>query len=129
MEIKTHKLANPSLLGKPIKIVDGVEAVVELRASDEMKVDEYGLIHGGFTFGLADYAAMLAVNHPYIVLGESHVRFLAPVRVGELMRANARVSGAEGRKIVVSVDVYANGKYVLKADMICFKLGKHVLSD
>lgn len=129
MESKTHKLANPSLLGKPIKIIEGFEAVVELQASDEMKVDEHGLVHGGFAFGLADYAAMLAVNHPYVVLGESHARFLAPVRVGELMKANARVSKTEGRKIVVSVDVYANDKCVLKADMICFKLERHVLSN
>ena len=128
MESKTHKLAKPSLLGKPLSIIEGVEAVVELQASDEMKVDEYGLVHGGFTFGLADYAAMLAVNHPFVVLGESHTRFLAPVRVGELMKAFARVAKTEGRRVVVSVDVYAKDKCVLKGDMICFKLERHVLS-
>ncbi|MGQ9679251.1 MAG: PaaI family thioesterase [Candidatus Bathyarchaeia archaeon] len=128
MEIKTHKLANPNLLGKPIKIVEGVEAIVELQASDEMAVDDYGLIHGGFTFGLADYAAMLAVNHPFVVLGAANIRFLAPVRVGEIMRAKALASQVEGRKIIVSVDVNVNDKHVLKAEMVCFILEKHVLS-
>lgn len=128
MEIKTHKLANPNFLGKPIKIIEGVEATVELQASDEMAVDEYGLIHGGFTFGLADYAAMLAVNHSFVVLGAANIRFLAPVRVGEIMRAKALVSQVEGRKIIVSVDVNVNDKHVLKAEMVCFILEKHVLS-
>ncbi len=46
MEIKTHPLANISVLGTPIEIVDGVSAVVELMTDDAMAVLEgYGLIH------------------------------------------------------------------------------------
>jgi acyl-coenzyme A thioesterase PaaI-like protein len=44
-----------------------------------MAADQRGLVHGGFTFGLADYAAMVAVNDPNVVLGAAEVRFLAPV--------------------------------------------------
>jgi acyl-coenzyme A thioesterase PaaI-like protein len=48
-----------------------------------MAVDDRGLVHGGFVFGLADHAAMLAVNDPNVVLGAASTRFLKPVRVGE----------------------------------------------
>jgi hypothetical protein len=41
-------------------MVTGEAAEVVLTATEEMVVDEKGLIHRGFTF---DYAAMLAVNH------------------------------------------------------------------
>lgn len=127
MEIRTHKLARQALLGSPIKVINDVEAEVELRALEEMAVDELGLIHGGFTFGLADYAAMLAVNHPFVVLGASQVRFTAPVRVGDLMRARARVFSKEGRKREVAVEVFVEDKMVLTGSMTCYILDRHVL--
>jgi acyl-coenzyme A thioesterase PaaI-like protein len=126
MEIKTHKLANSSLLGKPVEVVDG-EAIVELKATDDMAVDEKGLIHGGFTFGLADYAAMLAVNHPNVVLGASDVRFLGPVQSGDMMVARAVVSQLDGRRRVVNVEVKVGDRVVLSGTMACFVLDRHVL--
>ncbi len=91
MEIRTHKLASERLLGKPVK-VGPPEAEVILETTEEMAVDEYGLVHGGFTFGLADYAAMLAVNEPTVVLGKAEVRFLKPVKVGgERLLARTRI--------------------------------------
>jgi uncharacterized protein (TIGR00369 family) len=127
MEIRTHRLARWSLVGTPIRVVDDQEAEVELRAVEEMAVDEVGLVHGGFTFGLADYAAMLAVNHPFVVLGASQVRFTAPVRVGELMRAKARVISREGRRREVEVEVSVDGRRVLVGSMTCLILDRHVL--
>lgn len=127
MEIRTHKLVRQTLVGFPTKVIDDLEAEVELRAVEEMAVDELGLIHGGFTFGLADYAAMLAVNHPYVVLGASQVRFTAPVKVGDLMKARAEVVSKEGRKREVAVEVFVEDKKVLTGSMICYILDKHVL--
>jgi len=126
MEIRTHMLANSGLLGEPVSLGEG-RAVVELKASGDMAVDDRGLVHGGFTFGVADYAAMLAVNDPLVVLGSAEVRFTAPVRVGETMRATARVGGLEGRRRDVSVAVEAGGRTVLEGAMTCFVLARHVL--
>jgi len=127
MKSRTHLKSNPRYLGTPLLIEDGVSSVVELTAVEDMAVDERGLVHGGFAFGLADYAAMLAVNDPYVVLGSAEVRFTAPVRVGEMMRAEARVEGVEGRRRDVSVEVDVGGRPVLKGRMTCFVLGRHVL--
>ena len=46
----------------------------------------------------ADYAAMLAVNDPFVVLGAAQTRFLAPVAVGERVIARAFREQHEGRK-------------------------------
>ncbi|MCW3978932.1 MAG: thioesterase [Candidatus Bathyarchaeota archaeon] len=127
MEIKTHRSAVPRLVGTPINVEDDVAAEVELRASEEMAVDARGLIHGGFTFGLADYAAMLAVNHPKVVLGKSESRFVAPVRVGELMMAKASVTASEGRRREVEVEIRVKGDAVFKGTFTCYILDKHVL--
>lgn len=71
--------------------------------------DERGLVHGGFVFGLADHAAMLAVNEPTVVLAKAEVRFLAPVREGERLVARARVvsADAERGRPVVEAEVLA----------------------
>jgi acyl-coenzyme A thioesterase PaaI-like protein len=111
----------------PICIDDGRVAVVELVASPEMAVDELGLVHGGFTFGLADYAAMLAVNDPYVVLGSAEVKFTAPVKVGDRMRAKAEVGRVEGKRRDVHVEVYVGDRAVLRGEMTCFVLNNHVL--
>jgi acyl-coenzyme A thioesterase PaaI-like protein len=124
---RTHLKSNPRYLGTPVLIEDGVRSVVELTTVVDMAVDERGLVHGGFTFGLADYAAMLAVNDPYVVLGSAEVRFTAPVRVGEKMRAEAKVEGVEGKRRDVSVKVDVDGRPVLMGRMTCFVLGRHVL--
>ena len=103
--------------------------MVELEANGEMAVDEKGLVHGGFTFGLADYAAMLAVNHPNVVLGASRVRFLAPVKSGDLMLARACVVDRDGKRREVEVSVSVGDREVLAGTMTCFTLDKHVLEQ
>ena len=127
MEIKTHKDADWGLIGKPLSVIENQEALVELIATPKMSVDETGLVHGGFTFGVADYAAMLAVNHPNVVLGGSECRFVAPVKVGDKMTAKAVVSERDGRKRGVEVEVSVGDQTVLRGRFTCFVLDKHVL--
>lgn len=128
MEQRTHKLASRRLVGEPVSIGEGV-AEVRLVTTNEMIVDEYGLVHGGFTFGLADYAAMLAVNEPTVVLGQAEVKFTKPVRLGDELVARARVVASEGRKRIVEVTVQnQKGEVVLTGTMKCYVLEKHVLA-
>lgn len=93
----------------------------------EMAVDDQGLVHGGFVFGLADYAAMLAVNHPQVVLGSAEVRFLKPVAAGELLVAVARRLAIEGRKHRVRVEVTRGEEVVMSGELTCFVLARPAL--
>ncbi len=126
MELKTHGKASPRLVGRLVSLEEGVEAVAELETGDEMAVDEHGLVHGGFTFSLADYAAMTAVNHPNVVLGGADCRFVAPVKAGETMVARASVKGVEGRRRDVEVEVSVGEKKVFEGIFKCYVLDKHV---
>jgi acyl-coenzyme A thioesterase PaaI-like protein len=129
MEVKTHDKISGKLVGLPLEIVDGNRSVVELLTTNEMVVDSTGLIHGGFTFGLADYAAMLAVNHPNVVLGKAQVKFTAAVRANEVMRAEATVIKTEGIKSEVLVEVKVEDTKVFTGEFTCYKLNRHVLDD
>ena len=126
MDLKTHRKASPRLVGRLGSFEEGAEAVAELETGDEMAVDEHGLVHGGFTFSLAVYAAMIAVNHPNAVLGGADCRFVAPVKAGEMMVARASVKGVEGRRRDVEVEVSVGEKKVFEGIFKCYVLDKHV---
>jgi len=126
MKIDTHRQIDQNLCGTPLFVEDG-QSRVELVTTDRMAVDEAGLVHGGFIFGAADYAAMIAVNHPHVVLGASDVKFLKPVRVGETVIAQARVQEVKGKKYWVSVSASKDDVEVFQGMFTCFVLDKHVL--
>ncbi|MBE8539991.1 thioesterase, FlK family [Geoglobus acetivorans] len=125
MDVRTHKLADGELVGRVVEAGDGYARVV-LKTTDSMAVDEHGLVHGGFTFGAADLAAMVAVNHPNVVLYKAEVRFTAPVRVGEEVTAEATVTTVENKKITVGVRAFTD-KTVLEGVMYCYIPDRHVL--
>ena len=74
MELKTHQSIDRSLCGEVVELGDGY-AKVRLVTTQQMVTDDRGLVHGGFTFGAADFAAMAAVNDPYVVLVAAEVCF------------------------------------------------------
>jgi len=121
----THLAISRDWVGEPLEMATGT-AVARLSTRPEMAADDRGLVHGGFAFGLADYAAMLAVNDPYVVLGAAEARFLAPVRVGDVLTAKAVVESAEGKKRIVKCLV-STDREVLAATFTCFVLPRHVL--
>ncbi len=123
----THKLADKKYLGEIIDLKEGFSKV-SLNTNKDMVVDDEGLIHGGFTFGLADYAAMVCVNHPFVVLGGAEVRFWAPVKLGQKVVAKAFLIKSEGKKNIVEVEAEADGKKIFSGTFNCYVLEKHVLS-
>ena len=125
-ESKTHLSIDQALCGAPASVSPGA-ATVRFVATEAMAVDASGLVHGGFIFGLADHAAMVAVNDPNVVLGSSDVRFLAPVAVGQAVVATATVTEEKGRKRVLAVSAAVGDTEVLSGTMVAFVLDRHVL--
>ncbi|HWB74127.1 MAG TPA: hotdog domain-containing protein [Nannocystaceae bacterium] len=126
MQPGTHEQIDHSLCGRPLSVGAG-HAEVELVASDRMRVDASGLVHGGFVFGAADHAAMLAIGAPTVVLGSADVRFLAPVKVGERVLASARLDRVDGKKHMVEVIARTDAREVLRGVLTCFVPARHVL--
>ncbi len=127
MDIRTHKGIAAELCGAPVEVSPG-RSVVVMTTTAVMASDDKGLVHGGFVFGLADYAAMLAVNDPFVVLGASETKFISPVAVGETLAATAVAQGETGKKRVVAVTVSRGDTVVLTGSFVCFVLDRHVLS-
>ncbi len=122
----THSGIDARLCGTPTEILPGL-ARVELVMLPEMAADDTGLVHGAFVFSLADYAAMLAINHPNVVLGAAETRFLKPVLIGDALVAEARLESEQGKKRFVKVEVRRGADVVATATCTCFVPVRHVL--
>ena len=126
MQRNTHLNINTSLCGKVIKLQENYAEVL-LHTTQQMSADTQGLVHGGFVFAAADYAAMSAVNDPYVVLGSSSSKFIAPVKVGGVVLCKATVVSEKGKKRVVEVEAYVEDKLIFEGSFTTFVLDSHVL--
>ena len=124
-ELNTHLKFNKKF-GQLVEIGEGTAKVI-LEATEEMAVDEEGLIHGGFTFGAADFCAMATVNHPYVVLVKSQCEFMAPVKVGDVVEFVSETIMKEKRKHEIKVTGTLNEIKVFEGFFSCVILEKHVL--
>jgi uncharacterized protein (TIGR00369 family) len=125
--VRTHLGIDRRLVGEPLAVEEG-RARAALSTLPEMAADPSGLVHGGFVFGLADYAAMLAVNHPHVVLAGAEVRFTKPVVAGERLVAEARVVESSGRRRRVEVEVARGVEPVFSGTFHCAVPDRHVLA-
>ena len=126
MDQRTHERIAAHLCGKPVELAEG-RARVALEITGDMAADARGLAHGGFTFGLADYAAMLAVNEPTVVLAGATLKFLGPVVVGDRVEAEASVERSEGKKRWVKVVVQRAGQPMLEGELLAVVPDRHIL--
>lgn len=123
---KTHLAIETSLCGKVTKQIISYAEVL-LHTTQQMTVDRQGLVHGGFIFGAADLCAMSAVNDPYVVLGSSSAKFIAPVKVGDTVLCKATVISEKGKKREVEVHAYVKDRLVFEGNFTTFVLDGHVL--
>ncbi len=126
INLNTHKKIKKYLSGD-IELLKENYAKIKLNCVAEMAVDEMGLIHGGYTFGAADFAAMAAVNEPYVVLIGANSKFLAPVKVGDTIIFEAHARFEDARKREVNVVGSINEIKVFEGTFAAVILPEHVL--
>ena len=126
MTPNTHLAIDSTLSGK-LTALSADHAKVLLHTTRQMASDAQGLVHGGFLFSAADYAAMCAANDPFVVLGAASTKFVAPVRVGDAVLFEATVVKTKRKKRKVSVVGSVEGARVFEGSFTAFVLDGHVL--
>ena len=124
--VTTHQRINHDLCGE-IEKMDVGYVELKLVTIPEMVADDMGLIHGGFIFSAADYAAMLAVNEKNVVLVGSESQFLSPVKFGDVISFKAKVRHKEGRKRNVLVTAQVGDIKIFEAEFKTVVTERHVL--
>ncbi len=124
--LKTHLQIDRNLCGEIVELGSG-QARVRLKTLPVMAADDRGLVHGGFTFGAADFAAMAAINDPNVVLLEAYVGFKAPVVVGDVVEFLAKKISQEGKKAKVEVTGFVKDKKVFEGEFVTYTPSSHLL--
>ena len=126
--LQTHQYINQNLCGNLVEINQNY-AQVSLKTTGQMSVDEYNLVHGGFLFAAADFAAMAAINDPYVILSAAQTDFYAPVKVGDEVVFEAKSRYNDSRKRIVDIVGSVNEIKVFEGSFDAVVLDRHILKD
>jgi len=124
--LQTHEEIHRDLSGEIMRMERGY-VEVRLTTTPDMVADSMELIHGGFIFSAADFAAMAAVNERNVVLAGSDCQFLSPVKLGDQVNFIARVRHKEGRKRNVHVEAFVYDIKVFEGEFKTVVLERHIL--
>jgi len=123
--LQTHNKIRSNLCGTILKLEVGYSNTT-LLTTKEMSVDDLGLIHSGFIFGAADYAAAVAVNEPNVVIIGSRSKFLAPAKVDDLIEFVAKAKFEDSRKREIKVTGHINDIKVYEGLFSAVVLEQHI---
>lgn len=126
-ELVTHYDINQSLTGTLEELEEGYAKIL-FTATEDMVVDRRGMIHSGFIFGAANYAAMAAVNVSTAILAVSKTNFLAPLSVNDEAIFEATALQKDTRKRNVMVVGYYNNIKFFEGEFTIVVLEHHPLS-
>jgi acyl-CoA thioesterase len=93
-------------LGMVLEAVSPGRAELSMPISEAM-VNGHGICHGGFIFTLADSAFAFACNsyNQRVVAQHCSITYLAPGRLGDRLRAEAREVSRQGRSGIYDIEV------------------------
>ncbi|WP_156928228.1 hotdog domain-containing protein [Sulfurospirillum arcachonense] len=123
--LQTHGKIKSNLCGTIISLEAGYSKTT-LLTTKEMIVDELGLIHSGFIFGAADYAAAVAVNEPNVVIIGSRSKFLAPAKLDDLVEFEAKAKFEDSRKREIKVMGFINEIKIYEGIFHAIVLEQHI---
>lgn len=94
-----------SIVGELVELYRD-KAITRFKPTDKMIMDESKMIHAGFVFNAASFAAMAAINKKHSVLIASDVKFLAPIELGHEVTFRAEAVQSDTKKCEVKVEGY-----------------------
>jgi acyl-coenzyme A thioesterase PaaI-like protein len=125
-DLKTHTRIKKNICGTIIDMEQGY-AKTTLQTTNEMIADEFGLIHSGFIFSAADYAAAVAVNEENVVIIGAKTKFLAPAKLNDLIEFEAHAKFEDSRKREIKVEGYLNDIRIFEGIFQAVVLENHIL--
>jgi len=125
-DLKTHIKIKSTLVGNLTELSKNNSKVL-LQTTHEMAVDELGLVHNGFIFGSAEYAAVAAVNEPNVVIIGCRAKFFAPAKVGDIINFEAKGRFEDARKREIKVIGMINEIKVFEGLFQAVLLEHHIL--
>ena len=125
--LSTHRKIDHRYSGYINDLSEGF-AEVYLEIIEDMVVDDHGLVHDGFIFSAASFAAVSAVNEEYGIVIGSQAHFFSPVRVNDVVIFDAKSRQKDGKKRIVDVIGRVLDVKVFHGEFSVVVPDKHILS-
>ncbi len=125
-DLHTHQKIRTNISGDIVSLEKGKSKTI-LQTTDEMSVDSLGLIHSGFVFSAAEFAAVVAVNEENLVIIAAKTKFLAPAKSGDLIEFRATAKFEDSRKREIKVIGEINGIKIFEGTFQAVLLENHIL--
>lgn len=124
-ELKTSTAIKLNLSGVVTELKKSF-AKTRLFTLEEMVSDNDGLIHSGFVFSAANYAALASINEENAVAISARTNFLAPVKLGDVVEFEAQAYFDEARKRDIRVYGKVRDIKVFEATFQVVVLDEHI---
>ena len=125
-DLLSHAKVKTTLVGTLTELGKSTSKVL-LPTTNEMIVDEFGLIHNGFIFGAAEYAAVASINQPNVVVIGCRSKFFAPAKLGDNVEFEAKGRYEDARKREIKVIGRINDVKVFEGIFHAVLLENHIL--
>ena len=124
-EIKTSLLTKLNFSGTAF-LLEKNHAKTRFFTTADMVSDAEGLIHSGFVFMGANYAALLAVNEEFSVSIGARINFYGPLKLGDIVEFDARARFEESRKKEVKVVGHVKEVKIFEGTFQLVTLEEHI---
>ncbi|MFW6238124.1 MAG: transcription factor FapR [Halanaerobiales bacterium] len=108
------------VIGELIKLKLDESAESILVTTEEMALQKTKIIRGHHIFGQANSLAVAVIDAEVVLTGSASIKYRNPVRVGERIRAVARVNNKKKRKYLVQVNTYREETVVFSGEFVMF---------
>jgi acyl-coenzyme A thioesterase PaaI-like protein len=100
---------------------------IELVTTGDMVSDKKGLVHSGYLYSSATFAALVALNKPNAVIVSSKMNYLAPISVGSTITIRADVKHRDSKKAIIKITGKMLDLEIMDGEMVAVNLEKHPL--
>ena len=110
-----------------LKSLTEISAAVTFTPTDDMRLDDSGLVHSAFLMSAVEYAVYCAVNHKNTYIQSVKAEYLAPLEANNNYTIEAKVMYADKKKKIVFVKATLSEIIVFDAEFNVLSLDEHIL--
>ncbi len=121
---RLRSVSGAELLGDLTLLELGRRSISVLHTTPEMLLEKGQVVQGRFIYGQAETLAMALVDAPVALTGMASVKFLHPVRLGEVLTARAEETRRRRNQHFIRVVTRSGAREVFRAKLVVVALGQ-----
>jgi acyl-coenzyme A thioesterase PaaI-like protein len=100
---------------------------VKFKATEEMAIDENGLIHSSFIMSACEYTALAVVNKENMYMQSVEAEYLAPIEIDTVYIIKATTKYQGDKKKIITVQAFCKEIKIFDGTFYILELEQHIL--